>query len=204
MGLWENDSASYRRLNEWKGAPWAQADLAAENSGRPEQAITYYRMARAHRVDLTRNFAAADYPHAESAADQALKTEALHLIAAHPFRHLALTVPFIWRGALYSFIPLVIAFFHFWRRRDYEHALILIPALGMIAFYALVSFFTPRYSLPAFPLALCFTVMLIKLAHDRLRSRQRSEHSMDVAVAPDPRMVSRCTVCPTTEHGTQR
>jgi hypothetical protein len=55
------------------------------------------------------------------------------------------------------------------RRRKLQLALLTLPALGIVLFYALVSFFTPRYSLPAVPLALCAAAALSVTLFGRFR-----------------------------------
>src|ERR1700686_3958804 len=88
-----------QHLNTAFDSDFAADDLAAERAGRPEQTLTYYRQARAGR---TKN-------EAELEGDDILKQRAMALILAHPWRHLALTVPFLWRGATFAFPILVFA-----------------------------------------------------------------------------------------------
>ncbi|MFT2657982.1 hypothetical protein, partial [Escherichia coli] len=79
-----------------------------EQEGRPEDAVSYYRRARAERVKLERELSEAQVPNAGVAADKLLQKRALELIESHPGRHLAATIPFLWRGATAAFPILLI------------------------------------------------------------------------------------------------
>jgi lipopolysaccharide export LptBFGC system permease protein LptF len=95
------------------------------------------------------------------AADDAVKKLAEQRILAHPFKHLATTIPFVWRGALLLFPVLLVALAYALRRR-LDLGLFVLPAVGLLAFYALLSHFIPRYSVPALPAAI---VAFLALAH---------------------------------------
>jgi 4-amino-4-deoxy-L-arabinose transferase-like glycosyltransferase len=164
-----------QRLADWPDFKLGDADLAAEIAGRPEDAFTFYRQVRAERVKLTRQFAAAGHPHPGYAADQELQGRAIALIAAHPFRHLALTGTWLWGDVFFTFPPLAVALFYAVRRRNLRLALALLPAFGMVMFYALVSFYAPRYGLPAYPAAVCATAVLASLLYTRYRRSQPAQ-----------------------------
>ncbi len=141
-----------QRLNRASHSNFAEADLAAETAGRPGDALTYYREARAERERLRRLAAAAGQRNAEPAIDAALEADALGIIAAHPFRHAVMTLLFLWRGAFFALPLLVAEYVYAARRRDAGLAVFLAAAAGSVAFYALVSHFIPRYSAPTLPL----------------------------------------------------
>jgi hypothetical protein len=156
-----------QRLNTDFSSPLSQADnQIAEDQGRPEKAITLFRKARAERRRLNLAFEATGHPHPDVAAEQSMYQSAAALIAAHPWRHLALTLPFMWRGAAMTFPTLVIALaFALWRKR-YDVALFILPALGIVL---LAAFFTPffgRYGAPSHLIALLSVLVVAKLGWD--------------------------------------
>jgi 4-amino-4-deoxy-L-arabinose transferase-like glycosyltransferase len=131
-----------------------QQDQAAEEAGRPDQAVAWYVQGRAERVRLVQQFTAAGVANPWLAADQAMQTRALHYMAEHPWQHLKMTLPMMWRGALVAFPLLVVALVvAAWRRTD-ELLLYCVPSLGLILFYALFANFEERYGTPALPPAL--------------------------------------------------
>lgn len=141
-----------QRLNRHE-SDFQDEDLAAEKAGRPEDAVSYYRKARAERTKLTREFQAQGDPNARPHADAELQKRAADLILADPIRHIATTLPFVWRGAFYE-APLLLWFAVLaliWRRPDM--LAYVLPSLAMVAFYALASHNIPRYNDPVFPLA---------------------------------------------------
>ncbi len=158
-----------RAIQEFEASAWAQEDLAGEKAGDPEKAITYYRKSRAHRVRLNELAMARGERFPQIAADRELQAEALEIIKSHPFQHLALTFPFLYRGALFILPPLLIAFIYGLRKRQYELAWFVLPPLGLVAFYALLSYFTPRYGLPIYPIAVCAAVIMTWVACTRPR-----------------------------------
>jgi hypothetical protein len=150
-----------QHLNTAPDSDFAADDLAAERAGRPDQTLTYYRQARAERTKLEAELDRAGRPQAELEADDILKKRAVALIIAHPWRHLALTVPFTWRGATFVFPILLCVLVIAIRRRRYDLALFALPAFGVVLFFALFSHFISRYGIPAREVA---TVALIALA----------------------------------------
>jgi hypothetical protein len=141
-----------QRLYRWEGSSFADEDLAAQHAGRPEDAISYFRKSRAEFRAIVNELTAAGHPHPLVEGNKILREHALQMIREHPFRHLALTPLFLWRGAFFVF-PLLSGalLFALWRR-DGWLALLLLPAFGMVMFYGLFSHFLARYSLPAYPL----------------------------------------------------
>jgi hypothetical protein len=159
-----------QRLND-EDSDFADDDLAAEKAGTPEKAISFYRRARAERVKMEGIYFAAGGPHPEIAADGALKKVATGIIAEHPWMHLALTAPFLWRGATLVFPILVITLIYAMRKRRYELLVFGLPALGAVMLYALLTHFIGRYDVPSLTVAI--VVLIVSLATTRpLASRQ--------------------------------
>jgi hypothetical protein len=147
---------SLQRLNTDFFAPLLVEDLVAVKEARPESAITLFRQAEAERTQLQRNYAAAGHPHPDVAAEQAMYANAEVLIAAHPWRHLALTVAFMWRGAAQTF-PILMT-------------------------YALFTPFFPRYGWPPRLISILAILVLIKLTYDHIANTDSSR--IDQLVQP--------------------
>jgi hypothetical protein len=165
-----SEGGRLQRLNR-EPSDFAAKDLEAEHAGRPEETMTYYRRARAERVKLTNELRAAGDPQPESAADQELERRAMNMIKDAPGRHLALTVPFLWRGAFLEFPILMAGLAYAVIRRRADIALYVLPALGLILFYGLFSHFIQRYAVPAQPVAVVVALVLAGGAFDWFRSR---------------------------------
>jgi hypothetical protein len=160
-----------QRLNDVE-SDFADDDLAAERAGAPERTISYYRRARAERVKMERAFFAADGPQPEIAADDALKDRAVSLILQRPSMHLALTIPFLWRGATLVFPVLLIGLVHAARRRRYDLLVFGLPAFGAVMLYGLFTHFIGRYDLPSFSIAT--VVLLVSMLSQRSAPRQEA------------------------------
>jgi hypothetical protein len=142
-------------------SPEYQQERAAEYAGRPDDAVAYYFKARAERVRLWQQYAAANHPQPWLAADQALQQRSMRYMLDHPLTHLKLAVPFMWRGALVVFpVLLVVLAFALWRRLD-ELLWFCLPAFGLIMFYALFANFEERYGTPALPAAVASGIILL-------------------------------------------
>jgi hypothetical protein len=152
-----------QRLYTLEDSDFAQDDLAAEHAGRPDLSLTYYRKARAERTQLEMELAKAGHAQAELEGDEILKKRATAMIMAQPGRWLALTIPFLWRGATLVFPILLITLIVAMRRRDYELALLALPAFGLVMFYALFSHFIGRYGVPAHEVAMVVLMALVGL-----------------------------------------
>ena len=100
----------------------------------------------------------------EIAADDLLKARALKIILEHPWRNLALTIPFLWRGATLTFPVLAISLLVALRMRRYDFFLFAAPAFGTVMLYALFTHFIARYDLPALAIATVALVVLVKYA----------------------------------------
>jgi len=152
-----------QHLNTALDSDFAADDLAAERAGRPDETLTYYRQARAERTKLEMELDRAGHPQAELEGDDILKKRAMTLIFEHPWRHLALTIPFLWRGATFVCPILIFALVIAVRRRRYDLALFSLPAFGLVMFFALFSHFIARYALPAREVATVVLVALVAL-----------------------------------------
>jgi len=147
-----------QRLNEAGSSSFAPRDEAAELAARPQDTVTYYRRSRAQRRVLQNQFAAAGDPQPEMAADEEVKRRALAMIARHPLRHAAVTLTLLWRGGNFVFAPLAAAFIYAVRRRKDELALLVLPSLAVVLFYALLVSFETRYAMPAYAIVVCLLV----------------------------------------------
>jgi hypothetical protein len=162
-----------QHLNTNPDSDFANDDLAAELAGRPDETITYYRRARAERVKLEQEYYAAGHPQPEADADTVLKQRAMALILAHPLRHIALIVPFMWRGAFFAFPTLVIVLAWAARQRRADLAIFALPSLGIVMFYALFSHFIGRYSVPVSPVITVLDVLVFKQLWDIAQRNRR-------------------------------
>jgi hypothetical protein len=162
-----------QHLNDEDSA-FAADDLAAERAGAPDRTLSFYRQARAERVKLERELSATGRPQSDIEADDVLKARAMTMIRAHPGRELALTVAFLWRGALLAFPLLLIALLTGLRARRYDLLLFALPAFGTVMLYALFTHFIARYDLPAFAVAIVAFMASLQLA---LRARAASKSS---------------------------
>lgn len=160
-----NQGGRLQRLNRGVDADFYAKDVAAEAAGRADLAITYYRKARAERVRLRRELSESGRDVA--LADGLLKDEALAMIRKDPLAHLSLTAPFLWRGAFFAFPALILAWGYAVVRRRFDVYWFVLPALGLVIFYATLSHFIPRYGLPMHPVALSAAVILMHGAWKR-------------------------------------
>jgi hypothetical protein len=159
-----------QHISESPQTDFAAADYAAFIAGKPESTYTYFLRVYAEKVILQRQFEKAGVRDVELSVDREMMARAGRLIGAHPWKHVALTPLLLWRGAFFIFPMLGAVFVWSLRRRDLQTTLLLLPSLGMIAFYALLTLYIPRYSLPAAPLALCAAVAVCESLFDRFRS----------------------------------
>ena len=152
------------RLNDGvEPADFHSDDVAAVSVGDPNAALSYYMRGRAELMKVRRELEQAGHANPEVGADRLLQERALPMIKADMGRHLAMTIPLIWRGATVSFAFLVLALGYSLLRRDYALSLFIVPALALLTFYALLSnVFITRYELPALAVA---TVVAFALLH---------------------------------------
>jgi hypothetical protein len=165
-----------------KGALY-EDDLAAEMAGDPDAAVTFYRIGRAERTRLANEFEAMGHPHPGNAADNVLMERAIAMIRDRPGKHLAVTLPILWRSALIAFPLFVGGLIYSIRRRRHDLALFCLPSFGLLALLALLSSFAPRYSLPFRPVAIVLFLVLLQIAVAALRSRLQSNAALEQASA---------------------
>lgn len=137
------------------------ADEKAAEEGRVADTISYYWHAKAMRAPLLRKFEAEGHPNPLAAADAELQKEAMTMIKANPKDHAVMTLPFIWRGALFMFPFLLFMLCYAWHKRDTPLAAYVLPTLGLIGFYAALSHFILRYTDPNAPIAAICAVLLL-------------------------------------------
>ena len=77
-----------------------------------------------------------------------------------PWRHLVATPLFLWRGAFFPLPVLLVALAYAVFRRDYAFGAFVLPGLGTIAFFALLTHYLPRYSVPVLPMAVVTVLVL--------------------------------------------
>ena len=136
-------------------------DDAAADEGRLQDVISYYYRAKAMRTPILAQLNTAEHPNALAEADAQLQKEAIRMIKAHPGDHLAMILPFMVRGAFYMFPVFCFMLIYAWRRRDTALVAYVLPSLGLICFYALVSHFIMRYADPSAPImSICGVVLL--------------------------------------------
>ncbi|HKY03077.1 MAG TPA: hypothetical protein VJM53_11050 [Burkholderiales bacterium] len=160
-GYSKNDLAeggSLERLNRRRN----EADKFAAAAGEPERALSFYPKAMGTEQALINRYAGE--PNAKDLVDAELKQQALEIIKEHPWRHAALILPFLWRGAPYV-TPILLAFLFVFGFRKKDPAMVwyVMPALGLIGFYAVLTHFISRYADPIVPLAaICFIALLYR------------------------------------------
>jgi hypothetical protein len=168
------------RLNCSEDSGFFQDDIAAQKKGSPGDALSFYSIARAHRVRAGMDLRKAGHPHADLAADNCLRSEALAMIAGQPLRHLLATLPLAWRGmwcfygggmftllcaAAYASFVFVCAYGAFRKRWD----IIAFAVLPFFLFFfnAMLTNNLPRFNAPAIP----FMVMSMAFAAQLLLQR---------------------------------
>ena len=155
------------RLNDSDGSSFFRDDVAAQKKGRPEDAVSFYGIARAQRVKSAMEMRNAGHRYAEHAADTWLRTQALRMIVKHPLRHMLATIPLAWRGmwcfygegvftilgaaAYGSFV--FVCLYGVVRKRWDIIALIAVPFF-LLLFNAFLSNNLHRFNAPAIPFML--------------------------------------------------
>lgn len=157
-------------------------DRPAMAAGEPDDAVSYYARANAMRGELERTHLAAN----DVAIDATLKRRALDMILADPLAHAAAVPLFLWRGAPYTFCILLAAGVYALARRRRWLFVYVMPAMGMVLFYAALSHFIPRYAEPMLPIA---AVAFVVLADAALRTcRARMQAPLRASSVHAPRM----------------
>jgi 4-amino-4-deoxy-L-arabinose transferase-like glycosyltransferase len=147
-----------QHLNNDRGSNFYDRDLAAERAGRPEDAITYYRRARAERERLETQYELNGEIYPEVASDAALARSGMRMVKINWRSNLALMIPCMWRGAWLIFPALLLTFgYSLWARRD-ALMLYIFPGLVYVCFYAILTPFEPRPGLVVRALAVVAVV----------------------------------------------
>ena len=160
-GFKNEDVHAGGRLERLRRRANIENDEPAADEGRLEDVISYYYRAKAMRTPILAELNAAGHPNALAEADAILQKKAIEMIKADPWKHLAMTLPFMFRGAIFMFPFFSLMLIYAWRRRDAALAAYILPSYGLIWFYALVSHFILRYADPSAPIvAVCAVVLL--------------------------------------------
>lgn len=145
----------------------SERDRPAMAAGTPDEAVSYYARANAMGGELARL-----YPETSDVAiDAMLKRRALALIQADPRAHLAATPLFLWRGAPYTFLILLVGTLYALAQRRWGLLVYLAPAMGMVMFYTVLTHFIPRYAEPMLPISAVVFAVLGHAAWCALRER---------------------------------
>jgi len=148
-------------LNEVAGSSVETIGSAAEDAGRPEKAISFWRTGRAQREKLETEFAKEGNRHPDVIADHVMQSDGLRMIAHDLSDNTALTAAFVWRGGPLVFVFLVLGIVYSVLARRYTLSLFLLPGLLLFAIYALGADFLPRYAVMSeVPAAVACVVML--------------------------------------------
>jgi hypothetical protein len=181
-----------QRLNRSNDSDFNLSDRAAEAAGRPQDAISFFRQSRAQRQRLLMDYTTAGDPHPSVAADRAARAEAIAIIKAHPWRHLMVTIPLLWRGANVVFPVLAVALAFSLYARRYDLALFTAPAFGSVMFHALLTHFIPRYAQPTYSISMLVAIVLLawlvssRLARSRTVATVAKQNSVNCPVTTSP------------------
>ncbi len=159
----EQAGGRLQRLAESFSGPAQVAELSAEDTGKPQEARSWYRKARALYEQKLAQFTRAGVRYPSGAADRATRQEAVALILQHPIKHGAVTALLIWRGAPLLFAILLAAAIRSWRCGRADVVMFTLPGIGLVLFYAAASQFAPRFAEIIFPLAIVALWVLIAI-----------------------------------------
>jgi hypothetical protein len=134
--------------------------LEAEKAGRPQNAVSFYRAARAERKRLIQYFTDQGAENPSHRADEELQSKALSQIVANPLQHLKTSIVFLWHGlpnvgnlpatALALAALWAMALVGLLRRNAVMIGITLFP-VGAFLFFAVASHFAARLSAPMVP-----------------------------------------------------
>jgi hypothetical protein len=157
-----------QRLSEKLSGAAEEHEQWAEDSGRPDETITWYRTGRAIYEAKLAQFTKEGNKYPSGAADLATRNEAIKLIAQRPVKFAAVMVPLIWGSAPLTFPILLATFAYGWRRARVDLVLFVLPAIGLVLFYAAASQFVPRYGFVFGPIAIVALLALCAAAESAL------------------------------------
>ena len=137
-----------------------EREVQAEDSGIPEQTISWYRQSRAIYNQQLARFTAQGHRYPSGAADEATRNDAMRLIVQRPFKHLLLMVPLIWRGAVLSFPLLLATLLLAWKQDRTDLLVYALTPLALVGFFAAATHFSERYGyVPAPEATVCLMVL---------------------------------------------
>lgn len=153
-----------QRLNRSSNSEFFASDIKAKDDGRPEDAVSYVKVAQAEKRKMMRELIAHGYSSID--AERQLQRRVIRQILGEPLKHIAMTVLFLWRGAglIFPALALVACYAAVARRPDLM--VYILPVLGLVFFYALATHFHPRYGHPLLPVSI---VGVLVLAHAVVR-----------------------------------
>jgi hypothetical protein len=157
-----------QRFNEDLDSGVMKQDLVAVWAGQPERTVTFFGQAWAERVKLEAQLRDAARPHWDIEADKVLEQLGIAAFLAHPWRHAAVSIAQVWRGAAWAAPVLIAAVLLGVLQRCYALALFALPALGMVMLYALATAFFGRYGIPARSTAAVALAVIAKALWDRV------------------------------------
>ena len=170
-----------QRLNDDPSSPLSIEDSAWEDAGKPDRTITFYRRARALRWQLTQQLTATGESLERSLvrADAMLQSQAISMIKEKPLAHLALIVPFLWRGAARTLPLLILVLIIGLMRSRHQLIVFMLPALTIVLIYGICITFFPRYGGPSYELSILAALVAAKElwvgARGWLRARGRAD-----------------------------
>jgi hypothetical protein len=166
LGFSQNDlelGGRLQRLNRDRSASFASSDKKAEKEGRPADAISFYRAARAERNRLTKYFSEQGLANPSHAADQELQKRAIAEILANPLKHLKVAILFLWQAmalGTFAFIAIwIMTLVGILRNNALMMGIALLP-VGALVFLSLTAHLAPRLIVPLIPNMIAAGVVL--------------------------------------------
>lgn len=181
------------------GSEFKDSDFVAQRTGQPDMAVTYYRKASAKARELQKHYASLGHPQPAIQADHDMQAIGMAGIRQELGSHLKVTVLMAWRG-FWSFPPrmflpfepdralaqrtlewlnlvsglaLYAVFLSGLLLRKPRWLLFAVPAMSMLALYALLTQSMARFTVPANPLMLMALFVLLHAAWHRWAPRSR-------------------------------
>lgn len=175
------------------------SDFLAQHTGQPQKAVTYYRQASAKARELDKHYTNLGHPQPALQADHDMQAIGMAGIRHELGPHLKVTVLMAWRG-FWSFpkklflvsnsdpamaqralellnlvagLSLYAVFLSGLLLRKPRWLLFAVPAMSMLALYALLTQSMARFTVPANPLMLMALFVLLHAAWHRWAPRSR-------------------------------
>jgi hypothetical protein len=175
LGFTETDlslGGRLQRLNERIGSDVDKVGGAAEDAGRPEAAVSFWRQGRAKREALETQLEQQGVRYSSVVADRLMQEDGLKRIVGAPLSNLKLTIPILWRAGISTTIVLVVAVIYALRARRYLLLTALTPAVILLGLYGLATDFLPRYAVLCQPTAVAALVVVVyALGRQRIARR---------------------------------